>query len=66
MNYTEAILSNSTWKLLWSEITKMLIAVKKFIYLVICYNFRHAFVAYWIIQHVSKIAKMFELVGQDS
>ena len=28
----EAILSNSTWKLLWFEITKMLIAVKnKFI-----------------------------------
>jgi len=25
--YTEAISSNSTWKLLWFEITKMLIAV---------------------------------------
>ena len=27
INYTEAISSNSTWKLLWFEITKMLIAV---------------------------------------
>jgi len=25
--YTEAILSNTTWKLSWFEITKMLIAV---------------------------------------
>jgi len=29
MKYTEAILSNSTRKLLWFEITKMLIAVKE-------------------------------------
>jgi len=29
IKYTEAILSNSTRKLLWFEITKMLIAVKK-------------------------------------
>jgi len=32
IKYTEAILSNNTWKLLWFENTKMLIAVKnKFI-----------------------------------
>jgi len=29
IKYTEAILSNSTGKLLWTEITKMLIAVYK-------------------------------------
>jgi len=29
MKYTEAILSNSTRKLLWFEIIKMLIAVEK-------------------------------------
>ena len=29
MKYTEAVLSNSTRKLLWFEITKMLIAVKR-------------------------------------
>jgi len=29
IKYTEAILSNSTGKLLWFEITKMLIAVLK-------------------------------------
>jgi len=29
IKYTEAILSNSTRKLLWFEISKMLIAVKK-------------------------------------
>jgi len=27
IKYTEALLSNSTWKLLWFEITKMLIAI---------------------------------------
>jgi len=45
--YTEAILSNSTRKLLLFEITKMLIAVleTKFIG-VIYYNFRHIFVPY--------------------
>jgi len=37
---TEAILSNSTRKLLWFEITKMLTAVKK-INLLYYYNFRH-------------------------
>ena len=42
MKYTEAILSNSTRKLLWFEIIKMLIAVeKKLIYCVSYYNFRH-------------------------
>ena len=36
IKYTEAILSNSTRKLLWFEITKMLIAVKnKFVVLFI-------------------------------
>jgi len=35
----EAVLSNSTRKPLWFEITKMLIAVKK--YFVTYYNFRH-------------------------
>jgi len=29
MNYTEAILSNSTGKLLWFEVTKVLMAVSK-------------------------------------
>ena len=46
IKYTEAILSTSTWKLLWFEITKTLIVVKK-IYCVIYYNFRHTFVPYW-------------------
>ena len=42
IKYTEAILLNSTRKLLWFEISKMLIAVKnKFI--VISYNFRAHF-----------------------
>jgi len=39
-----AILSNSTRKLLWFRITKMLIADKKIIYCVI--YFRHTFVPY--------------------
>ena len=38
IKYTEAILSNSTRKLLWCEVTKML---TKLIYCVIYYNFRH-------------------------
>jgi len=38
---TEAISTNSTQKLLWLEITKMLIAVGKKNYCVIYYNFRH-------------------------
>ena len=41
IKYTEAILSNSTRKLLWFDVTKMLIAVKKSIYCVIYYNFGH-------------------------
>jgi len=45
MKYTEAILSNSTRKLLWFEISKVLIAALKKIYCVkIDYNFRHTFV----------------------
>ena len=42
---TKAILSNSTRKLLWFEITEMLTAVKKFQCL-IYYNFRYTFVLY--------------------
>jgi len=42
IKYTEAILSNSTRKQLWLEVTKMLIAVKK-LYCVIYYNFRRTF-----------------------
>ena len=42
LKYTEAILSNSTLKLLWFEITKMLIAVLK-INLLCYYNFRYAY-----------------------
>jgi len=45
MKYTEAILSNSTRKLLWFEITKMLIAVK---IILLCYSFRHTFVPYYV------------------
>ena len=44
--YTVAILSNSTRKRLWFEITKMLIAIKNIIFCVIYYNFRHTFVPY--------------------
>ena len=43
---SEAILSDSTRKLLWFEITKMLIAVHKKIYCVVHYTFRHIFVPY--------------------
>ena len=48
IKYTEAILSNSTGKLLWFEITKMLIAVQEKInkFTVNYYNFRHTFVPY--------------------
>jgi len=42
MRYMEAVLSNRTGKLLWFEISKMLIAVLKK-YCVIYYNFRHTF-----------------------
>ena len=47
IKYTEAILSNSSRKLFWFEITKLLIAVldKNFI-VYICYNFRPTFVPY--------------------
>ena len=45
MKYTESILPNSTRKLLWFEMTNMLIAVKiKFPVLLFYYNFRHNFV----------------------
>ena len=40
--YTEAILSKSTRKLLWFEITKTSMAVSLRFY----YNFRHIFVPY--------------------
>jgi len=46
IKHTEIILSNSTRKPLRFEISKMLIAVKKEIYCVIYYNFRHTFVPY--------------------
>ena len=45
--YTEAILSNSTRKLLWFEITKMPMTVF-FKYCVIYYHFRQTFVPYYI------------------
>jgi len=35
IKYTEAILSNNTWKLLWFEITEMLIAVLKIEFIVL-------------------------------
>ena len=46
LKYTEAILSNSTQKLLWFEITKMHpdSSLRKKIHSVIHYNFRHTFV----------------------
>jgi len=44
----EAILSNNTRKLLWFEITKMLIAASEKNYCIIYYNFRHTFVLYWL------------------
>jgi len=46
IKYTEAILSDSTRKLLWFEITKMWIAVlkNKLNLLVYYYNFPHTFV----------------------
>ena len=48
IKYTEAILSNSTRKLIWFEITKMLIAVKKINLLCyLLYTFLHTFVPYW-------------------
>jgi len=49
IRHTEAILSNSTQKLLWFEITKMLIAVKNEFIVLFFYNFRHTFFPY--IQH---------------
>jgi len=42
----EAILSNSTEKLVWFEITKMLIAVYKINFTVIYHNFWHTFIPY--------------------
>ena len=44
IKYTEAILSNSTRKLLRFEITEVPIAVSEKNYCVIYYNFRHTFV----------------------
>jgi len=44
--FAEAILSNSTRKLSWFEITKMLTAVSKKKCCVIYYTFRHTFVPY--------------------
>ena len=48
IKYTEVIFfSNSTRKLLWFEISKMLIAVLNTkLYCAIYYNFRHTFVPY--------------------
>ena len=46
IKYTEAILSNSTRKVLWSEINKMLIGFKIRNLLATYCNFRHTFVAY--------------------
>ena len=42
----EAILSNSTRKLLWFEIAKMLIAVLKHKFIVLFIIFQHTFVSY--------------------
>jgi len=58
IKYTERILANSTQKLLWFEITKMLIAVKKVNLL--CYllsinqsvNFQHTF--HQLVRHIYK------------
>jgi len=49
IKYTEAIFwSNSAGKLLWFEIARMLIAVKKkLIYHVIYHDFQRTFVSYW-------------------
>jgi len=44
IKYTQTVLSISTGKLLW--FWKMLIAIKKQIYCVIYYDFRHTFVPY--------------------
>jgi len=44
IKYTDAILSNSTRKLLWSEITGMLIAVFEKKDSCFYYNFRHTFI----------------------
>jgi len=43
IKYTEALLSNSTRKLLRFEITKVLLQFKKLFYCVIYYNLRHIF-----------------------
>ena len=37
-------MSNSIWKLLWFEVSKILVAVLKIIYYVIYYNIRYTFV----------------------
>jgi len=54
----KTILSNSTRKLLWFEISKLLIALSEKKYCVVCYNFRHTFVPYcstWITKAIGKI-----------
>jgi len=51
MCFSNKILSNSNRKLLWFEITKMLIAgEKKEICCAVDYNFRHTFVPYRCLQ----------------
>ena len=43
---SDCVRVDGTRKLLWFEITKMLIAVLKITYCAIYYNFRHTFVPY--------------------
>ena len=47
IKYTEAILSNSTRKLLWLEVKKNADCGLKKIYSVIYHNFPHTFFPYW-------------------
>ena len=69
IKHTVAILPNSTRKLLWFEISKMLIAVKKIIYCVVYYNFRHTFVPCRVLVSklvsfsVAKVLSFFQNVG---
>jgi len=49
IKYTEAIVSNNTRKVLWLEITKMLIAVQEKILRHLLYFFQHTFVPYWAV-----------------
>ena len=52
----ETILSNIIRKLLWFEISKMLIAVlkKKLLYCVVYYNFRHTFVSHHLAKYCDR------------